>query len=169
MVTQKELHDLFGYREDGNLVRRVAVRGPGGQIGRAIGSTSNGGKKRPDKKYRITKISGEYYYVHKLIYLFHHGYMPEQVDHINRDALDNRIENLREATGSQNCANRKLFKNNTSGARGVSWDKTRGKWAAHASVNGVQKKLGYYDDLEAAAEQAKNARIKFHGDYAAHC
>ena len=167
MVTQEQLHDLFDYREDGNLIRRVAVRGPGGQIGRAIGSMSNGGKCRPDKKYMATKIAGQHYYVHKLIYLYHHGYMPEQVDHINRNALDNRIENMRPATASQNCANRSLFKNSTSGTRGVSWDKIHKKWNAYISINGKRKNLGYYNDLEEAANRSASARNEFHGDYAA--
>jgi hypothetical protein len=167
MVTQEQLHDLFEYREDGNLIRRVAVRGPGGQIGRAIGSMSNGGKGRPEKKYMTTKIAGQHYYVHKLIYLYHHGYAPEQVDHINRNALDNRIENMRAATNSQNCSNRRLFKNNTSGFRGVSWDKIHKKWASYVSFGGKRKTLGFYDDLHEAAKRSESARNEFHGDYAA--
>ena len=167
MVTQEQLHDLFEYREDGNLIRRVAVRGPGGQIGRAIGSMSNGGKDRPDKKYMTTKIAGQYYYVHKLIYLYHHGYMPEQVDHINRNSLDNRIENMRAATPSQNCSNRRLFKNNTSGFRGVAWDKIHKKWTSYISFGGKRKNLGYYDDIDDAAKRSESARNEFHGDYAA--
>lgn len=167
MVTQKQLRELFDYREDGNLVRRVAVRGPGGQVGRAIGSMSNGGKMRPEKRYMITKIAGEHYYVHKLIYLYHHGYMPDQVDHINRNSLDNRIENMRAATGSQNCANRALFKNSTSGIRGVSWDKIHKKWKAYVNFHGKRKNLGYYDNQAQAAKQVEIARNQLHGVFAA--
>lgn len=167
MVTQSLLHELFDYREDGNLVRRVAVRGPGGQVGRCIGSVTTGGKDRPDKKYMITKIAGQHYCVHKLIYLYHHGYMPEQVDHINRNSLDNRVENMRAATGAQNMANRSVFKNNTSGVKGVSWHSGHKKWSAYVNVAGKRKHLGYCDDIAQAAKLVQAARDQLHGDYAA--
>ncbi len=77
----------------------------------------------------------------------------ELVDHINHDTTDNRDENLRLATSSENNANRKgLDKNNTSGYRGVSWYKSKQKWGAHASINGKQYHLGYHKTPELAAQ-----------------
>lgn len=166
MVTQSKLKELFYYRDDGNLVRLVPTGGPCGQIGRAIGSISNAGRNRMDKKYLITKINGQHYCVHKLIYMWHHGHMPEQVDHINRVSLDNRIENLREATACENASNRKVFTSNTSSAKGVSWHKFSSKWFVYINVNRKRINLGYFKDFELAELVASEARDKYHGSFA---
>jgi len=167
VITQEEVRKLFDYREDGALIRKVAVGGPAGQIGRAIGSVTTGGAARPDKKYLITKIAGKHYCVHKLVYLWHHGQWPEQIDHINRDSLDNRIENMRAAEACSNMQNRKLFKNNTSGVKGVSWNKKYNKWAVYVGVNRKIKQIGYFEDLEFAELVSQEARLKYHGAFAA--
>lgn len=167
MVTQEEVRRLFDYREDGSLVRKVAVGGPAGQEGRAIGSVATGGSKRPDKKYLTTKIAGKHYCVHKLIYLWHHGEWPEQLDHVNQDSMDNRVENLRPANSCTNMQNRKLFKNNTSGAKGVAWNKRVSKWQVYVGVDRRIKHIGYFEDFELAELVAHEARQKFHGAFAA--
>jgi hypothetical protein len=167
VITQEEVRRLFDYREDGALIRKVAVGGPAGQIGRAIGSITTGGAERPDKKYLITKIAGKHYCVHKLVYLWHHGQWPEQIDHINRDSLDNRIENMRASDACSNMQNRKLFKNNTSGVKGVSWDKIHNKWSVYVGVNRKIKQIGYFEDLEFAELVSQEARLKYHGAFAA--
>lgn len=75
-----------------------------------------------------------------------------QVDHINGDALDNRRENLRLATPSQNQANRRKRQATTSIYKGVSWHKKARKWRATIGIgNGKQQHLGFYDDPVAAA------------------
>jgi hypothetical protein len=76
----------------------------------------------------------------------------KQVDHINRNKLDNRKENLRIATNAQNAANRDLLDTNTSGFRGVSFSKRVGKWQAYSRENGRHKHLGYYFEKEDAAK-----------------
>jgi hypothetical protein len=72
-----------------------------------------------------------------------------RVDHINKNRLDNRLQNLRAATASQNAVNSKLRVNNKSGFRGVSWES--GKWLAKIKVNYVPIRLGRFDDKIAAA------------------
>jgi hypothetical protein len=167
VITQAELKRLFDYQEDGALIRKVAVSGPAGQVGRAIGSVATGGAKRPDKKYLITRIAGQHYCVHKLVYLWHHGEWPQQIDHINQDSLDNRIENLRMADSCENMQNRKLFKNNRSGAKGVAWSKRASKWQVYVGINRKIKHVGYFVDLELAELVATEARQKYHGAFAA--
>lgn len=164
-VTQTQIKALFDYRDDGNLVRKVAVGGAAGQVGRVVGYYL-GDTTRPGKGYRATKIGGKHYCVHRLIWLWHHGDMPENLDHINRNSLDNRIENLRVASASENMMNRKLFSNSTSGCRGVSWHKQRGVWWAYVDCNKRRKSLGYFEDLELADLVATEARAKFHGQFA---
>lgn len=89
----------------------------------------------------------------------------ERIDHVNRDGLDCRRENLRLATHAQNMANRRLFKNNTSGVRGVSWHKAKGKWCARISVNGKRILLGYFDEIEDAKSTYEKAAVKHFGEF----
>ena len=98
----------------------------------------------------------------------HKGYLPKTIDHINGDKLDNRIENLRAATVGQNQHNRKTNANNTSGYKGVSWNKGCNKWLSQIKLEGKRIHLGYFDNLEEAAEVVRKAREELHGDFAHH-
>jgi hypothetical protein len=73
-----------------------------------------------------------------------------QIDHINKDTLDNRRQNIRIATASQNGANRGKNSNNTSGYKGVSFHRASGKWRSQVRVNRIQKNLGLFDSAEDA-------------------
>lgn len=74
----------------------------------------------------------------------------QQVDHINRNKLDNRRENLRIATHSQNHANTGIRKDNSSGYKGVHWNKQSQKWVAQIKINKKTKRIGAYDTPEEA-------------------
>ncbi len=89
------------------------------------------------------------------------------VDHINHNPFDNRKLNLRLTTELYNLKNRK-GKNctNKSGYRNVSWNKNVCKWAVTIKVNGVQHRLGFFDDVEEAAKHAKVMRKKLFGEFA---
>jgi hypothetical protein len=165
-ITQEMLKELFDYREDGNLVRKNACGGNGNYAGRVVGSKPK--EITRSRRYVTTKIKGQHYCVHKLIYLWHTGKWPEQLDHINIDTIDNRIENLREATTAQNASNRKLFSSNTSGVKGVSWHKASNKWFVYVDENKKRKNIGYFNDLDFAELVAVEARNKYHGIYANH-
>lgn len=89
-----------------------------------------------------------------------------QVDHINLDKLDNRRTNLRFATGTQQRANTPLRRNNTSGFKGVSWDKDRRKWQATIRCNDKRYHLGRFDAIEEAAAAYDAAAIHFFGEFA---
>lgn len=82
-----------------------------------------------------------------------------QVDHINRNRLDNRRSNLRVVTGAQNWQNTPS-RGRTSRHRGVSWSAARGKWVAQAQLNGVQRNLGRYATEEEAAAVAARFRAE---------
>ena len=72
------------------------------------------------------------------------------IDHINRDKLDCRIENLRIANSSVNTLNREPPVNSKTGFKGVSYDKRRDKYRAYIKINGKQLFLGYFDDIKLA-------------------
>lgn len=82
-------------------------------------------------------------------------------DHINRDRLDNRKENLRTVTGTQNQFNKGLQKNNKSGVMGVQWHVS--KWWARVYINKKPISLGCYDKLEDAIEARKRGEELYYG------
>ena len=150
-VTQAELHDLFEYRDDGHLIRRST-----GRIAGCL-DVSNG--------YTILHIKKQKYRVHRLIFLFHHGHLPEMIDHIDGNRSNNKIENLREATKNQNCHNYKKPVTNTSGYKNIYWDKNHEKWRVMIEENGKQYTKRFKDKQE-AIEYAEQLRNQLHKDFA---
>jgi len=89
------------------------------------------------------------------------------VDHINNNGLDNRRNNLRVCTNKENLRNRTIKQsNNTSGFRGVYWNKRKRKWEASIGINSQRKHLGYYESKTDAAMAYNRAAIKYFGKFA---
>ena len=80
-------------------------------------------------------------------------------DHINRNKLDNRKENLRSANKSQNAINTGMRKTNTSGYTGVSWNKNEKKWESHITRNYKKITLGLFKNIFDAVESRKKAEL----------
>ena len=118
--------------------------------------------------YLQTRYKKKFYLCSRLAYYIYHGVDPlqKQVDHINRDRLDNRIKNLRLATPSQNIINASLNKNNTSGFKGVHWNKREKRWLARIKVNGESKHLGSFINKEDAIQARSEGEIKYFGEFA---
>jgi hypothetical protein len=99
------------------------------------------------KGYRVIQLFRKLHTEHRLAWFYVTGVWPsDQIDHINQVKTDNRFENLREATNSQNSQNSKIRRNNTSGYKGVSWWAHREKWAAQMRVDGKNRLLGMFDN-----------------------
>lgn len=90
----------------------------------------------------------------------------EKVDHVDLNGLNNCRSNLRLATNSQNMANQTKTRRNTSGYKGVSWDKQRRKWVAYIHSNGKSINLGGFNSPEAAHEAYIQAAHQHFGEYA---
>lgn len=90
----------------------------------------------------------------------------EEVDHINGNPLDNRRSNLRMATSAQNKWNTRRFSNNTSGYRGVSFRKDRGKFRAYINLDNKQRSLGMFHTAEEAARAYDAAAKELFGEFA---
>jgi HNH endonuclease/AP2 domain len=88
------------------------------------------------------------------------------VDHKDGNGLNNVRSNLRLATRSQNQCNKPMYKTNTSGYKGVTWDKSRGQWMAKIKVGPKHINLGRFDDITDAAAAYAEAALKYHGDFA---
>ena len=88
-----------------------------------------------------------------------------EVDHINRDPLDNRKSNLRICTHKQNLRNKSLQCNSTSGIVGVSWSKTFNKWKSYIMIDNKYINLGLYDTKEDAIIARERAEIEYFGEY----
>jgi len=157
-LTQEYLQKIFDYR-DGHLYYKTIKN-----INFGIGTKAGG----VDKGYYYIKVDRVKYSAHRLIFLYHHGYLPEFIDHIDNDRLNNRIKNLRAATKSQNNQNAKIRKDNTSGIKGVSWHKRVKKWVALCQTNGKQKHLGSFDTIEEAEKVIKEYREKQHKEFTNH-
>jgi hypothetical protein len=154
-ITQLELQDKFEYHSDGHLVRRK-----NGQFVKEHKSHSTG-------NHLIISISGKAVRLQRMIFLYHHGYLPICVDHIDGDVLNNKIENLRAATVQENCLNKRA-KPGTSGCKNVRWYKPNKNWVVYVSVNKKQKFFGAFQDLEFADLVATEARNLYHGAFARH-
>lgn len=89
-----------------------------------------------------------------------------EVDHINNNKLDNRKNNLRICTKTQNIWNRRRLKNNTSGTTGVSFSKKMNKWMSYIRENNKRVHLGYYKNKEDAIEIRKLKEIELYGEFA---
>lgn len=90
----------------------------------------------------------------------------DEVDHKDRNRLNNQFENLRPATRSQNCANRKLRKDNSSGFRGVYFDKRRNEYLSQISIHKFKQHLGCFHDPVEAAKAYDKAATHYFGEFA---
>lgn len=102
-------------------------------------------------------VNGRLEYRHRVVWVEHNGPIPDgmQIDHINHDRSDNRIENLRLVTPQQNHFNR-------SGVKGFNWDKRKGKWRAYIYRDGKMKNLGYTDCMLEARAKYLRAKSEVH-------
>ena len=104
-MTQERVRELFSYR-DGELFWRIRPR-KSLDISKPAGTKI----KKPDGFKCHICICGKLYFRSRLVFLYHNGYLPKEVDHINRNSFDDRIENLRAASRSLNCKNRGAYSN----------------------------------------------------------
>lgn len=156
--TQEYLHTLFDYK-DGKIYTKLSRSNA--KVGEEAGWIGNRG-------YKVVGLNYKNTLVHKIIFIMHHGYAPKYIDHINGNRSDNRIENLREATISQNGCNQKLSIRNKTGCKNVSWNKTKQKWVVRIVFDFGKLKQWYVDDFEFAEFLAYEAREKYHKEFVCH-
>jgi HNH endonuclease/AP2 domain len=155
MITQERLKDLLHYDTETGVFTWIVTAGRHDRwkAGRVAGSLSKG--------YLCIRVDGKLHFAHRLAWLYVYGeFPPKHTDHINGDKSDNRISNLRACSSSVNMhgVKRKLT-TNTTGHAGVSYDKTRDKYAAYAWLDNKKVFIGRYGSLEEAVSARKVAEL----------
>ena len=148
-VTREEILYYFDYdRERGVLIWKnhwnATVRF------RCLGKIAG---KKDKTDYISVKVNWKLYRIHRLIWFIEKGYYPEQVDHIDGDFSNNKIENLRAVTNRENCQNYKIHR--TGKLIGCTWDKSRGNWKAQIKLEGKTKFIGRFNSEQEAHDAYK--------------
>jgi len=125
-ITQTKLKEHLIYYPESGIFRHKTS-------GRLIG-----GKITKNNRYLRVNIKGKVYSLHRLAFLYMEGYLPEAVDHIDRNVINNSWENLRSCSLSQNQANAGLRTDNASGVKGLSWNSKTEKFQANVQNSGRQ-------------------------------
>ena len=155
---QNEIKELFHY-QDGKLFSKINSHKR--KVGQELGTVNKNG-------HLQLRINGRIFYLHRIIFLYHYGYLPKFIDHIDGDKCNNKIENLRSANRSQNEYNKKISKRNSSGIKGVYWCKTKNKWVAQITHNKNKKQIGCFDNMEEASTVISQYRALYHKEFAKH-
>ena len=161
ILTQEYLLQVFDYI-DGKLFWKDDYSKNNAFSGKPTGTCKD---KNGYGKVTLRILGKKHYFrVHRLIFMYHHGYMPEKIDHIDRNTSNNKIENLRPATSSQNQWNRGDKVRSKSGIRGVVMKNNR--WYAQCKVFGKRHHLGCYGTIAEAENAVKTFRKENHMEFA---
>lgn len=115
--------------------------------------------RRGREHYLHTYVFGKGFIVHRIIFALFNGVLSDSldIDHIDGNGMNNKIENLRAVDQRENKKNLPLSKASKTGITGVTWCKRQKQYTATIKDNGKQKFLGYFDDIEKAAIARKKA------------
>ena len=150
MLLQNRLKELLCYNESTGVFKWLHSKGTS-KAGNVAGRLING--------YRVIKIDGQSYFAHRLAWLYAYGNFPERhIDHINRNKDDNSIINLRDVSREANQHNHGKRADNTSGYRGVWFNKARNKYEARVRFNGKRILIGYFLNPEDASKAYENKK-----------
>lgn len=157
-LTLDRVREVLSYDPETGIFRwriKLSDRAPIGKVA---------GGRAPKGQWRI-KIDGRYYMAHRLAWFLMTGVWPSEVDHKNRIGRDNRWENLRECTHSQNHANTKCRSDNTSGFKGVQFRKQTGKYQATVVKDGKRVHVGSFARAEDAFEAYCRKAVEMFGEF----
>ena len=176
-ITQQKLSEMFSYdRETGFLTWKTRPLHHFKDIRcQKIFNTKYAGivagtytTTQSNKSYRIISIFNRRYLAHRIIWFLLNGSQPKyEIDHINGDSKDNRIDNLRDVSRKENNKNMRLGIRNTSGRVGVSFDKVGKVWKAEIGLNGKTLFIAQYEsfDLASAARDGAEVALNYHKNH----
>jgi hypothetical protein len=158
-LTVERLKELLSYDPESGEFHWLVDRGKNANKGKRAGTVNS-------KGYRVIQIDGKTLREHRLAWLYVTGSWPEhEVDHRDLDKLNNRFDNLRPATRSQNTSNKIVQANSLTGVRGVN-RRENGKYRAYIAVKGKRINLGTFDTLPLAHMAYIKAAVEHHGEFA---
>ena len=163
-VTVQELQRRFSYDNSGCLIRKVITHTTS-YPGEKIWGHSTGTREGYRRLYigHADKIP-----FHAAVFAVVHGRWPRgMIDHIDRNSKNNRIENLREATRSQNRFNEKLNSRNKTGYRGIYWSESRKSFRVILGVKGKYKFLGCFKNKRDAVKAQREGILRYHKEFRA--
>lgn len=161
LMSVGDIRDLIDYNPE-NGVLTAKVNFSGRQAGSVIGSQTWQG-------YYAFSLFGKKCFAHRLAWLLHYGEWPSQpIDHINGIKTDNSIRNMRLCSLSQNQFNKPTQKNNTTGVKGVYWNKRDKRYVASVQFNGKKYSAGHHKDIDSAKEAVMKLREKLAGEFTNH-
>lgn len=159
ILTQDELKSQLSYDTKTGIFTRLIAKSNRTKIGNQAGTENV-------KGYTVISFNNKIYLAHRLAWLYINGQWPKnQIDHINMNRSDNRWCNLRECNNQENMQNTSIKSTNSSGYKGVTFDKYRNKWCAMGRLLGKTKFLGRFDSVEQASEAYKNFAKEHHGEF----
>lgn len=167
LVPIEQLQRCLSYRDDGELVwtEKYSSLSPI-TLGAVAGTALRGGK----KKYRSLHFMGQKILLHRAIWAVANGKWPDgNIDHVDGDEENNRLENLREVTASQNSMNRKNRSDNASGLKGARLRRNRDGspvWVSCIWIDGKSRHLGRFSSPEAAHAAYVEAAKQNFGQFA---
>jgi len=156
-TNKKKLFDLFSYAPDTGYLYWKKKINPAIKLGVPIGINNK-------SKYCTVRIYKQDCYVHRIVYKMFIGrlHIDKQVDHLDGNTKNNRLNNLELKTHAENSKNRRLISSNTSGFTGVGWCKNMRKWRAYIhQVDGKMLIIGYSKDILKAAKLRANSLKKY--------
>lgn len=157
MLTRPALRKIFDYDPAGFLIWKTKM-GQRTKIGERAGTFGS--------DYAKVKLNGRGYLLHRLIFLWHRGFLPKGLDHRDRNVWNNKIGNLRPATQSENCRNTARYKNNKTGLTGVSWCSRTKRYHAVIGHKGKTIFLGSFKEALPACVAYNKMAKKLHGRFA---
>lgn len=159
MISQERLRELLDYNPDTGILTRKVRTSNRIMIGDPLGSL------RPDGYLQAT-VGGKLELVHRIVFMFLFGYLPDEVDHINGVHTDNRALNLRAATKTTNQHNRRVRKDSASGVKNVQFNKDAQAWRVRIRDGNKRHFIGDFKDLDEACLAATVAAEKHHKEFA---
>ena len=163
MPSHKRLLEILDYCPDTGIFRWKIQIGKG-RVGNIAGTMVDA------RGYCRIGFDGGKWQSHRLAWFYVHGIDPESlsIDHINGNPSDNRINNLRLATATQNQCNSKTSVKNRSGAKGVCWNKASEHWEVRVTINRRRFHMGGFLEFKEAVAAAKSTRERIHKEFARH-
>ena len=151
---------IYMFRETSRSAYHNSTIWNGRYAGQPAGAANN-------KGYIHIKVDGRSLAAHRLIWLHQYGEPPSlSIDHIDGNKSNNRLSNLRQATRSQNAANTSCTKCNSSGFRGVVFNKQTNSYMARITKDGRSNYLGLFDTINEAKAAYERAAVMMYGEFA---